>query len=118
MDLLEEAVLRFGVINMLPGDGIEVFEVALTDPNLAASTSPDPRQPSSTCGGRVGDNIHRYRSHPRNVGEAGGEFHQSRTPQLTFKRATHGREPSHPHRTIACRWQAGQSFGFDLDDGS
>src|SRR3954454_1061579 len=35
MELLEEAGLPPGVINMLPGDGLDVSEVALTHPDLA-----------------------------------------------------------------------------------
>ena len=74
MELLEEAGLPPGVINMLPGDGLDVSAGgAATTPTSPASTSPAPRRPSSTCGGTVGENITRYRSYPRIVGETGGK---------------------------------------------
>ena len=52
MQLLEEAGLPPGVINMLTGDGIAVSEVALAHRAWPASTSPARRARSSTCGAR------------------------------------------------------------------
>lgn len=52
MQLLEAAGLPPGVINLVLGDGPLVSEVALADPRLAVSTSPDPPQRSSVCGVR------------------------------------------------------------------
>jgi hypothetical protein len=52
MQLLEEAGLPPGVINMVTGDGIAVSDVALYDPDLAGSTSPAPHRCSSCCGAR------------------------------------------------------------------
>jgi 1-pyrroline-5-carboxylate dehydrogenase len=54
MDLLEEAGLPAGVINMVTGDGLAVSEVALHHRDL-------------------GENITNYRSYPRLVGETGGK---------------------------------------------
>ena len=50
MELLEEAGLPPGVINMLPGHGLDVSEVALATPTWPASTSPARPASSTTCG--------------------------------------------------------------------
>ncbi len=52
MQLLEEAGLPKGVINLVTGDGLAVSEVALNTATWPASTSPARPRPSSTCGRR------------------------------------------------------------------
>ena len=73
MELLEEAGLPPGVINMLPGDGIAVSEVALAHPDLAGihftGSTPTFRHLWRT----VGENLDTYRAYPRIVGETGGK---------------------------------------------
>ena len=74
MELLEEAGLPPGVINMLPGDGLDVSEVALAAPGPGRHPLHRlHRRPSSTCGGRSATNIASYRTYPRIVGETGGK---------------------------------------------
>ena len=71
--LLEEAGLPPGVINLLPGDGKAVSEVALTDPNLAGVHFTGSTATFQYLWGAVGANIARYRGYPRLVGETGGK---------------------------------------------
>ncbi|MFT4225532.1 L-glutamate gamma-semialdehyde dehydrogenase [Micropruina sp.] len=73
MELLEEAGLPAGVINMLPGDGLAVSEVALADPGLAGIHFTGSTPTFHRLWGAVGGNIGRYRSYPRLVGETGGK---------------------------------------------
>jgi 1-pyrroline-5-carboxylate dehydrogenase len=73
MELLEEAGLPPGVINMLPGDGIEVSEVALASPDLAGIHFTGSTPTFQHLWRTVGENIASYRSYPRIVGETGGK---------------------------------------------
>jgi 1-pyrroline-5-carboxylate dehydrogenase len=73
MDLLEEAGLPPGVINMLPGDGLEVSAETLTDPDLAGIHFTGSTATFQRLWGEVGANIAGYRSYPRIVGETGGK---------------------------------------------
>jgi len=73
MELLEEAGLPPGVINMLPGDGLEVSEVALTHPDLAGIHFTGSTSTFQHLWRTVGENIASYRSYPRIVGETGGK---------------------------------------------
>jgi 1-pyrroline-5-carboxylate dehydrogenase len=73
MRLLEEAGLPPGVINLLPGDGLAVSSVALADPNLAGIHFTGSTGTFRTLWQTVGENLGRYRSYPRIVGETGGK---------------------------------------------
>mgnify|MGYP001765194876 CR=1 FL=1 len=73
MDLLEEAGLPPGVINMLPGDGLEVSKVALAHPDLAGIHFTGSTPTFQHLWRTVGENISGYRSYPRIVGETGGK---------------------------------------------
>ena len=73
MELLEEAGLPPGVINMLPGDGIEVSKVALAHPDLAGIHFTGSTPTFHHLWRTVGENIGSYRSYPRIVGETGGK---------------------------------------------
>ncbi len=73
MELLEEAGLPPGVINMLPGDGLEVSEVALNHPDLAGIHFTGSTPTFHKLWGAVGANLATYRSYPRIVGETGGK---------------------------------------------
>ncbi|HSX68474.1 L-glutamate gamma-semialdehyde dehydrogenase [Nocardioides sp.] len=73
MRLLEEAGLPAGVINMLPGDGIEVSEVALAHPDLAGIHFTGSTATFQRLWKTVGENISTYRTYPRLVGETGGK---------------------------------------------
>ena len=73
MELLEEAGMPPGVINMLPGDGLDVSEVALNHPDLAGIHFTGSTPTFQHLWGTVGANIAKYRSYPRIVGETGGK---------------------------------------------
>jgi 1-pyrroline-5-carboxylate dehydrogenase len=73
MDLLEEAGLPPGVINMVTGDGVVTSEVALADPDLAGIHFTGSTRVFQYMWRTVGENIARYRSYPRMVGETGGK---------------------------------------------
>ncbi|MCW2700033.1 MAG: Delta-pyrroline-5-carboxylate dehydrogenase [Blastococcus sp.] len=73
MRLLEAAGLPPGVINMLPGDGIPVSEVALADRDLAGIHFTGSTAVFQHLWRTVGDNIASYRGYPRIVGETGGK---------------------------------------------
>ena len=73
MELLEEAGMPPGVINMLPGDGLEVSKVALASPDLAGIHFTGSTPTFQHLWREVGNNIENYRSYPRIVGETGGK---------------------------------------------
>jgi 1-pyrroline-5-carboxylate dehydrogenase len=73
MQLLAEAGLPPGVINMLPGDGVDVSAEALTHPDLAGIHFTGSTRTFRHLWRTVGENIDAYRSYPRLVGETGGK---------------------------------------------
>jgi len=73
MELLEEAGLPPGVINMLPGDGLDVSKVAMTSPDLAGIHFTGSTPTFQHLWREVGNSIENYRSYPRIVGETGGK---------------------------------------------
>ncbi|MCW2791523.1 MAG: pruA [Nocardioides sp.] len=76
-----------GVINMLPGDGLDVSKVALASPDLAAIHFTGSTPTFQHLWREVGANIANYRSYPRIVGETGGKdfivAHPSADPDVT-----------------------------------
>ena len=86
MRLLEAAGLPPGVINMLPGDGIEVSDVALRHPALAGIHFTGSTRTFQHLWQSVGANIGGYRAYPRLVGETGGKdfvvAHASASPDV------------------------------------
>ena len=73
MELLIEAGLPDGVINMLPGHGSEVSDVALSHPELAGIHFTGSTRVFQGLWSQVGANISGYRAYPRLVGETGGK---------------------------------------------
>ena len=73
MRLLEAAGLPPGVINLLPGDGIDVSSVALTDPGFAGLHFTGSTATFKKLWREIGDNLDHYRAYPRIVGETGGK---------------------------------------------
>ncbi|SIR75201.1 L-glutamate gamma-semialdehyde dehydrogenase [Williamsia sterculiae] len=86
MQLLEAAGLPDGVINLVTGDGIAVSDVALADPHLAGIHFTGSTATFHRLWRQVGDNIDRYRTYPRLVGETGGKdfviAHSSADPDV------------------------------------
>ncbi len=73
MRLLEAAGLPPGVINFVPGDAGPVSQVALHHPDLAGIHFTGSTGVFQTMWRAVGENISRYKSYPRLVGETGGK---------------------------------------------
>ena len=73
MELLEEAGMPPGVINMLPGDGLDVSEVALNHPDLAGIHFTGSTPVFQGIWKQIGESIASYKSYPRIVGETGGK---------------------------------------------
>jgi 1-pyrroline-5-carboxylate dehydrogenase len=73
MDLLEEAGLPPGVINMVPGSGGQVGTPALDSPDLAGIHFTGSTEVFKGMWSQVGSNIDRYKYYPRIVGETGGK---------------------------------------------
>ncbi|HEY9468820.1 MAG TPA: L-glutamate gamma-semialdehyde dehydrogenase [Propionibacteriaceae bacterium] len=86
MQLLEAAGLPPGVINMLPGDGLDVSQVALQHPDLAGIHFTGSTKTFQHLWQAVGSNISGYRGYPRVVGETGGKdfviAHPSANPDV------------------------------------
>jgi 1-pyrroline-5-carboxylate dehydrogenase len=87
MQVLEEAGMPPGVINMLPGDGLAVSDVALAHPDLAGLHFTGSAATFQHLWATIGANISTYRSYPRIVGETGGKdfivAHPSADPDVT-----------------------------------
>src|SRR5918994_3330848 len=73
MRLLEAAGLPPGVINLVTGDGHAVSDVALTDPGFAGLHFTGSTATFKKLWRTIGENLDRYRSYPRIVGETGGK---------------------------------------------
>lgn len=91
MKIFMEAGLPAGVVNFLPGKGSVIGGVALASPELAGIHFTGS---SSTFYGlwkTVGENIDKYRSFPRLVGETGGKdfifVHNSADPEVVANAA-------------------------------
>jgi 1-pyrroline-5-carboxylate dehydrogenase len=73
MQLLREAGLPDGVVNLVYGPGREIGEVALAHHDLAAVHFTGSTATFQTIWRTVGENITGYRDYPRLIGEAGGK---------------------------------------------
>jgi len=73
MRLLKEAGLPDGVINMVPGSGGSVGDIVLVDENLAGVHFTGSTGVFRKMWRTIGENISRYKTYPRLVGETGGK---------------------------------------------
>jgi 1-pyrroline-5-carboxylate dehydrogenase len=85
MKLLQAAGLPPGVINFVPGDAAEVSRVVLDHPDFAGVHFTGSTGVFNSIWSTVGQNLSKYRSYPRIVGETGGKdfvvLHPSADPQ-------------------------------------
>jgi 1-pyrroline-5-carboxylate dehydrogenase len=85
LKVLEAAGMPPGVINFLPGDAQEITGALLDSPELAGIHFTGSTAVFNSMWKKVGENIGRYRSYPRLVGETGGKdfivVHPSADPQ-------------------------------------
>ncbi|HIG76362.1 MAG TPA: L-glutamate gamma-semialdehyde dehydrogenase [Bacteroidetes bacterium] len=84
MELLEEAGMPPGVINMLPGDGPDVGDPVLASEHLAGLHFTGSTRTFNHLWSSIGSNLGHYRTYPRIVGETGGKdfivAHESADP--------------------------------------
>jgi 1-pyrroline-5-carboxylate dehydrogenase len=73
MQLLKEAGLPDGVINMVPGPGAAIGTPALNHPDLAGVHFTGSTATFQAMWRIIGNNINRYKTYPRIVGETGGK---------------------------------------------
>ncbi len=73
MELLEEAGMPPGVVNLVTGDGIAVSDVALSHPDLAGLHFTGSTPTFQHLWRTIGENLTTYRHYPRIVGETGGK---------------------------------------------
>lgn len=73
VELLREAGLPDGVVNVVHGDGAEIGAVALTHPDLAAVAFTGSTATFQHIWRSIGENVSAYRNYPRVVGETGGK---------------------------------------------
>ncbi len=73
MQLLREAGLPDGVINLVAGSGADIGDPVLADPHLAGIHFTGSTRVFHQMWRTVGSNIDKYRSYPRLVGETGGK---------------------------------------------
>jgi 1-pyrroline-5-carboxylate dehydrogenase len=73
MEVLREAGLPDGVINLVHGDGALVSEVAMAHESFAGLHFTGSVDVLRSLTRRVGENLDRYRAFPRVVGESGGK---------------------------------------------
>jgi 1-pyrroline-5-carboxylate dehydrogenase len=73
MEVLEEAGMPPGVINMVTGHGREVSEVALAHPDFAGLHFTGSTAVFQGLWQQIGSNLTGYRHYPRIVGETGGK---------------------------------------------
>ena len=73
MRLLETAGMPPGVINFVPGEAVQITNMLLDSPELAGIHFTGSTSVFNSMWKKVGENIGRYRSYPRLVGETGGK---------------------------------------------
>ncbi|MBT3179368.1 MAG: L-glutamate gamma-semialdehyde dehydrogenase [Candidatus Marinimicrobia bacterium] len=73
MKLFEEAGLPKGVINFIPGSGREIGPSVLDSPHLAGVHFTGSTSVFQSMWKTIGDNISKYKTYPRIVGETGGK---------------------------------------------
>lgn len=85
MQIYKEAGVPDGVINMIYGDGPEVGEVIFNHPDFAGLHFTGSTAVFRSLWSTIGNNIAKYRSYPRIVGETGGKdfivAHKSANPK-------------------------------------
>jgi len=85
MRLLEAAGMPPGVINFVPGEAVQITNLLLDSPELAGIHFTGSTSVFNSMWKKVGENIGKYRSYPRLVGETGGKdfivAHSSADPQ-------------------------------------
>ncbi len=94
MELLKEAGLPDGVINLVFASGPDISERALSHPDLAGVHFTGSTGTFQSMWQKIGGNIQNYKSYPRIVGETGGKdfivAHRSADPKPLITALTRG----------------------------
>ena len=94
MKILLEAGLPAGVINFITGNSSEISEVVLNNENLAGIHFTGSTSVFQNMWKTIGENIARYKTYPRIVGETGGKdfifVHHSAVPSQVATAITRG----------------------------
>lgn len=94
MEVLREAGLPDGVINLVYADGPETGEVIFNHPDFAGLHFTGSTSVFQELWKTIGNNIHKYKSYPRIVGETGGKdfivAHESANPKEVATAITRG----------------------------
>ena len=121
MRLLQDAGLPPGVINFVPGEASKVSDVLLNSPDLAGIHFTGSTGVFNMMWRKVGENIGRYKTYPRLVGETGGKdfivAHASADPaELAVAIARGGFEYQGQKCSAASRIYVPQSLWPDVRD--
>jgi len=85
MEVFKEAGIPDGVINMITGDAAKITNVILENPDFAGIHFTGSTGVFQDIWGKIGENIHKYKTYPRIVGETGGKdfivVHPSSNPK-------------------------------------
>lgn len=73
IEILRQAGLPDGVINLVYGSGAEISRIALADPGFAGLHYTGSTEVFNELYGKIGNALGRYRTYPRIVGETGGK---------------------------------------------
>src|SRR5688572_19247337 len=121
MRLLEAAGMPPGVINFVPGESVQITNLLLDSPELAGIHFTGSTSVFNSMWKKVGENIGKYRSYPRLVGETGGKdfivAHVSADPQeVAVAIARGGFEYQGQKCSAASRVYVPQSLWNDVRD--
>ncbi|HXW07101.1 MAG TPA: L-glutamate gamma-semialdehyde dehydrogenase [Vicinamibacterales bacterium] len=121
MRLLEAAGLPPGVINFLPGDAVQITSALLDSPELAGVHFTGSTGVFNSMWKKVGENMGRYKSYPRLVGETGGKdfivAHPSADPvEVAVAIARGGFEYQGQKCSAASRVYIPQSIWYEVRD--
>jgi 1-pyrroline-5-carboxylate dehydrogenase len=73
LKLLEAAGMPPGVVNFVPGNAVDISNILLDSPDLAGIHFTGSTGVFQSMWAKVGQNVARYKSYPRLVGETGGK---------------------------------------------
>jgi 1-pyrroline-5-carboxylate dehydrogenase len=121
LKLLETAGMPPGVINFIPGNAREITNALLDSPELGGVHFTGSTEVFNSMWRKIGENIGRYRSYPRLVGETGGKdfivVHPSADPsEVAVAIARGGFEYQGQKCSAASRVYVPQSLWNDVRD--
>ncbi len=73
IDVFKEAGVPDGVINVVFGDALMITDTVLASPDFAGIHFTGSTHVFKDIWGKIGNNIHKYKTYPRIVGETGGK---------------------------------------------